>query len=271
MVVTTFVMAPMLVSAQAIGTSVAGATAQSVARPRANAGAGTDTDSDTVLRYRCTLLDGRVHTLVEDLRLRHPDLVDHCEPVRLVAQAQRIEDARDMPMPSRRAASWLTVIQGPSSRWDAPDGAPQWRAMPPALAALVQSASDRHQLDPVLVSALIFQESRYQSNARSPKGAMGLMQLMPATAARYGVTSPQDLLDPRINVDVGVRHLRSLHDRYDGRVDLMLAAYNAGEGAVSRYGNRIPPYRETEDYVRQITARVGVPGPRVSGGINANE
>lgn len=262
--------APSAARAQALGAS-AGATAQSVARTSAMAGGReTGTTVDTVLRYRCTLLDGGVHLLVEDLRQRHPEMVEACEPVRIEARAQRIEDSAELPMPSRRHVAWFTVIQGASTPWEG-EAAPGWRAMPPALAALVQTASDRHQLDPVLVSALIFQESRYQTKARSPKGAMGLMQLMPATAARYGVTSAQDLLDPRINVDVGVRHLRSLHDRYDGNIDLMLAAYNAGEGAVSRYGNRIPPFRETEDYVRQITARVGMPGPRISGGINANE
>ncbi|WP_431257373.1 lytic transglycosylase domain-containing protein [Roseateles chitinivorans] len=133
------------------------------------------------------------------------------------------------------------------------------RPMPPEMAEMVRTASNRHRLDPALVSALIFVESRYRADARSPKGAMGLMQLMPATAARYGVYTRADLLDPRVNVDIGVRHLRALHDRYDGRVDLILAAYNAGEGAVQRFGQRVPPFPETEDYVRRITTLAGVP------------
>jgi soluble lytic murein transglycosylase-like protein len=122
----------------------------------------------------------------------------------------------------------------------------------------VRTASTRYHLDEALVSALIFVESRFRPDARSPKGALGLMQLMPDTAARYGVTSARDLLDPRINVDVGTRHLQSLHAMYGGQVDLMLAAYNAGENAVRRHGNRVPPYPETEAYVKQIMAMRGI-------------
>jgi soluble lytic murein transglycosylase-like protein len=86
---------------------------------------------------------------------------------------------------------------------------------------------------------------------------MGLMQIIPATAARYGVTSRLALLDPEVNVDVGTRYLRDLQKMFPGRIDLMLASYNAGEGAVARHGNRIPPYPETQSYVRQIMALAG--------------
>jgi soluble lytic murein transglycosylase-like protein len=95
-------------------------------------------------------------------------------------------------------------------------------------------------------------ESANRPQARSPKGALGLMQIMPATGARYGVKKPQDLLDPATNIDVGTRYLRDLHQLFDGQMELVLAAYNAGEGAVKRHGNRIPPYRETQDYVRKV-------------------
>jgi soluble lytic murein transglycosylase-like protein len=80
------------------------------------------------------------------------------------------------------------------------------------------------------------------------------MQVMPATGRRYGVANPSHLLDPVVNVGVGVRYLRDLHQMFGGRVDLVAAAYNAGEGSVQRYGNRIPPYPETRSYVAQVLA-----------------
>jgi soluble lytic murein transglycosylase-like protein len=91
--------------------------------------------------------------------------------------------------------------------------------------------------------------------ARSNKGALGLMQIMPDTGRRYGVGRPSALLDPATNIETGVRYLRDLLLMFPGRVDLALAAYNAGEGAVVKYGYRIPPYPETQQYVRKIFAR----------------
>jgi soluble lytic murein transglycosylase-like protein len=85
-------------------------------------------------------------------------------------------------------------------------------------------------------------------------GAQGLMQLMPGTAARYGVTNPYD---PAQNIQAGTRYLRDLLRLFNGRVDLALAGYNAGEGAVMKYGNKVPPYRETQNYVRTIGTRYG--------------
>jgi hypothetical protein len=105
-------------------------------------------------------------------------------------------------------------------------------------------------VDPSLVHAVVSAESGYQPTARSRKGALGLMQLMPATALQYGVSDP---FEPKANLEAGIRHLRSLLDRYD--VSLALAAYNAGEGAVRRYGG-IPPYNETRAYVRRVLSGV---------------
>ncbi len=101
-----------------------------------------------------------------------------------------------------------------------------------------------------LARALVTVESNYQTDAVSPKGAMGLMQLMPATAKQYAVADP---FDPEQNLTAGMQHLKSLLDRYNNQTSSALAAYNAGEGAVARYGG-IPPYRETQDYVRRILA-----------------
>jgi hypothetical protein len=116
---------------------------------------------------------------------------------------------------------------------------------------LIGQIAQRHRIDPLLLHAVIKQESGYRITARSHVGAQGLMQIMPGTGAMLGVARDQ-LNDPHANVDAGARLLRKLAIKYDGNFDLVLAAYNAGEGAVQKYGNRIPPYRETQDYVRKV-------------------
>jgi hypothetical protein len=113
---------------------------------------------------------------------------------------------------------------------------------------IITTVAQTHGVDPLLVRALIHVESGDRPTARSHKGAMGLMQLMPSTARLYKVRNPYD---PRANIAAGVKHLKSLLDRMGGAVELALAAYNAGEGAVKKF-NGIPPYRETRDYVTRI-------------------
>jgi soluble lytic murein transglycosylase-like protein len=135
----------------------------------------------------------------------------------------------------------------------------------------IGEAAARYGIDPRLLRAVCFTESRYRPNAISPKGALGLMQLMPDTAAQYGLKNP---FDPRAAIDAGARYLRDLLIRFDGRIDLAVAAYNAGEGAVQSFRSGkplilrtgkvinphglitggIPPYSETQNYVRAIVS-----------------
>jgi soluble lytic murein transglycosylase-like protein len=118
--------------------------------------------------------------------------------------------------------------------------------------AYIVDSSRRYGIDPLLIYSQMHQESTFNIRATSYKGARGLMQLMPATARRFGVT---EIYDPRQNIDAGVKYMRWLLDTFNGDVVLALAGYNAGEGAVMKYGWQVPPYRETQEYVRRITAR----------------
>jgi soluble lytic murein transglycosylase-like protein len=121
---------------------------------------------------------------------------------------------------------------------------------------IVREAAERHKVDPALVRAVIETESNWNPAARSRKGAIGLMQLIPTTAQRFGVN---DAWSPQQNVDAGVRYLKTLLQRYDGNLDLALAAYNAGEGAVDR-AHGIPAFRETRDYVQKVQNAYFRPG-----------
>ncbi len=116
----------------------------------------------------------------------------------------------------------------------------------------IEDSSKRYSIDPLLIYSQMHQESSFKIKATSYKGASGLMQLMPATARRFGVTN---IYDPKQNIDAGVKYMRWLLDTFNGDVVLALAGYNAGEGAVMKYGWNVPPYRETQEYVRRITAR----------------
>jgi soluble lytic murein transglycosylase-like protein len=118
---------------------------------------------------------------------------------------------------------------------------------------IIFRAGERHGVDPRFLHAVIWQESKYKVRARSYVGAQGLMQLMPATARRFGC---MDAHDPAANIEAGTKYLRFLLKRFNGNVSLALAGYNAGEGAVDKYDG-VPPYKETQNYVRIITGRYG--------------
>jgi Transglycosylase SLT domain len=129
----------------------------------------------------------------------------------------------------------------------------------------IVTSSRKYNIDPLLIYAQMHQESSFKLRALSHKGASGLMQLMPATARRLGVTN---IYDPRQNIEGGVKYMRMLLDMFGQDVRLALAGYNAGEGAVMKYGNNIPPYNETREYVRRISARYGsISNPYVASGL----
>jgi soluble lytic murein transglycosylase-like protein len=146
---------------------------------------------------------------------------------------------------SARSVSTNTAAQAPSSNGQTA----QARGSNP-YDGLIRRTAARHDLDPALLSAVIKQESGFDPSAHSSAGAMGLMQLMPDTAKSLGVTNAYD---PAQNVEGGATMLRGLIDRYGGRLDLALAAYNAGSGAVDKY-HGVPPFRETRSYVQSILA-----------------
>ena len=127
-----------------------------------------------------------------------------------------------------------------------------WSSGRPKLDALIRQNGSRYGVDPYLIFLVMEQESHFNTHAVSPKGARGLMQLMPGTSARFGVRRPHD---PAQNISGGTRYLKQLLTQFKGRVDLALASYNAGEGTVIRFGHRVPPYKETRNYVRRISFR----------------
>jgi hypothetical protein len=127
-----------------------------------------------------------------------------------------------------------------------------WSSGNESIDQLIKKHGTHFGVDPYLVFLVIEQESHFHPKVVSPKGARGLMQLMPGTARRFGVSRP---FDPAENIRGGTQYLKELLTMFNGRVDLALASYNAGEGRVLDYGNRVPPFKETRDYVKRISSR----------------
>jgi soluble lytic murein transglycosylase-like protein len=143
-----------------------------------------------------------------------------------------------------------------------------WSTGRSGLDNLIRQNGNKYNVDPYLIFLVMEQESHFNTHAVSPKGARGLMQLMPGTGSRFGVRRPHD---PAQNIAGGTRYLRELLNKFNNRVDLVLASYNAGEGAVIKFGHKVPPYTETRNYVKKIakqykrtTARTRRPTPDTS-------
>lgn len=164
------------------------------------------------------------------------------------AGAVRFTNAPAVPETRREPRFRLASSAWPRSRWASPAIGAVGGARREKYDEIINEAAIRHRVDSNLIKAVIRVESDFVPHAVSPKGALGLMQLMPATARMLKV---RRAFDPNANVDGGARHLRYLMDRFQGNLRLVLAAYNAGEGAVARYRG-IPPYAETQDYVSRV-------------------
>ena len=143
-----------------------------------------------------------------------------------------------------------------------------WSTGRAGLDTLIRQNGNKYNVDPYLIFLVMEQESHFNTHAVSPKGARGLMQLMPGTGARFGVRRPHDAAQ---NIAGGTRYLRELLNKFNNRVDLVLASYNAGEGAVIKFGHKVPPYAETRNYVKKIskqykrtTVRTRKPAPEAS-------
>jgi hypothetical protein len=166
--------------------------------------------------------------------------------------AARRSGAQEIPPPTNAPAVLPLPTNDPT---DTPALLPEVVESPPTatgIASHIRAVAARYGISANLIVAVIEVESQLNSRAISRRGARGLMQLMPSTAATLGV---RDLFDPRENIEAGVRHLRGLMDRFDANLPVVLAAYNAGEQAVIAYRG-VPPYRETREYVRQVLRRL---------------
>jgi LysM repeat protein len=152
----------------------------------------------------------------------------------------------------RERIALITREQPGSKGMGRSDGS--WTSGTASIDELIKTNGARFGVDPYLLFCVIEHESHFHTRAVSPKGARGLMQLMPGTARRFGVSRP---FDPAENIMGGTQYLRELMDMFGGQVNLVLASYNAGEGAVVKYGRTIPPYRETREYVKRISKRYG--------------
>jgi soluble lytic murein transglycosylase-like protein len=163
-----------------------------------------------------------------------------------------------LPAPQVNTAAVATMVQPTSlsvNSFNASGLASSLRGFTTGYAEVdgyITDSAQRNNIDPLLLYSIMHQESSFKRRAISPKGARGLMQLMPGTAARFGVSN---IFDPKQNIEGGARYVSFLLNRFNGDLSLTLAGYNAGEGAVDKYGWRIPPYAETQEYVRRISRR----------------
>ena len=202
-------------------------------------------DEDRVPHFASSRLDERYELFLQD----------KVEPYRLIHAPRKVQDEGLELAPALAGTASATGVGFISPRMvDFFEPSQNYKALSP----LLREASTTHGIDYSLLKALIATESGFNTFAVSPKGAVGLMQLIPPTAERYGVTAgkgatiEKKLTDPKTNIRAGTRYLAYLINLFPGRLELALAAYNAGEGAVQRAGNKIPNYPETQNYVKTV-------------------
>jgi soluble lytic murein transglycosylase-like protein len=237
--------------------------------PRAKADIWGYVDAERMPHFASTQLDARYELLLRDSK--------EVEPYRRIGTADTAQQVSGEANDAEADSPAATVANTASLSAVSPKlltlfaQSKNYRAVSP----LLREASRIHGIDYALLKAVIATESGFNPDAVSPKGAVGLMQLIPPTAQRYGVsaskgsTIAKKLTDPRINIRAGARYLADLIRMFPGRLDLALAAYNAGEGAVQRAGNRIPNYPETQNYVKtvmQLHAGLTPPPVKTAGG-----
>lgn len=209
-------------------------------------------DSDRIPHFASSRLDERYELLLKDS--------EAVEPYRPMAGASPAQKEASKPVEADTPEVVPLVVSTSGARAVSPrlldffERSSNYKAFSP----LLREASKTHGIDYSLLQALISTESGFNADAVSPKGAVGLMQVMPPTAERYGVTAGKNstvakkLTNPKVNIKAGARYLADLIKMFPGRLELALAAYNAGEGAVQRAGNKIPNYPETQKYVKTV-------------------
>lgn len=232
-------------------------------KPNAETSASTKSNDSTGSSYKQTLHDLQALYEREVQRLEQQNtqvkglyrdgLISRIEMEKsdkdLADARAKVEETRNQITAANKPAPVTTTA---SSAFVASEYA--WSTGDSRVDNLVRFYANKYGVDPYLVYCLMHQESKFSTIATSPKGAQGLMQLMPGTAARYGVTNPYDVAQ---SIMGGTRYLKDLLQMFNGRIDLALAGYNAGENAVIKHGYTVPPYQETRNYVRLIIARYG--------------
>lgn len=234
-------------------TSVPAPTAPATSASSTTANAATGTDYKSSLASLSTLYQSQVQKLEkhnEQMKGLYKDgliarLEMEASDKELAEARAKVEEVAQRLAEANKPPAVVTVTETANQNWTTGSA---------RVDGLIRFYGNQHGVDPYLIFCLMSQESGFTSSAVSPKGAQGLMQLMPGTAARYGVANPYDVAQ---NISGGTRYLRDLLKMFNGRVDLALAGYNAGEGAVIKYGYTIPPYDETQNYVRLIIKRYG--------------
>ncbi len=225
------------------------------------AGLATSADAELVLMTNGHFLKVRAYELVGQNRMK----LTLPSGGKMTLSLNRIERIIDdeVPLPDPASPDPVIVPEPESAAVQTVevDFNPSQAVPPTPYGKLIHQTAKRHRLNPQVVAALVKAESAYDRWALSHKGARGLMQLMPATAKRFGVRA-SELWEPDRNLEAGAKYLRWLLDRFDGDLKLALASYNAGEGSVKRYGG-VPPYRETRNYIRRIYRTLGMSRPAV--------